>query len=178
MKKIKSPCDACGECKNPDSAFHSCKRWNQWFSQKWRGVNQQGARLILMKEQQKKTQGSNKKCSKKLFQTSRRIGQEAACAFCGKTFIIHQSNQIYCCMDCTRQAVRQKHRKVVSSKTCPVCGKQYIPNSGNRKYCSLECQRNQKKKRYELNTKSWDEVVKKCTEAGCSYGEARLKGII
>lgn len=78
-------------------------------------------------------------------------------------------------------------------KTCKICGNSFKPTYAAEKCCSDECKlknyertqaTNQErqawkaKKAKKPKPTDWSEIVRKCDEAGLTYGQAAARGII
>ena len=61
------------------------------------------------------------------------------CENCGEDFEPKNSNHIYCCVDCRKEANGFSNR--VPSRNCEGCGQSFSPRSSNHVYCSAECRR-------------------------------------
>lgn len=109
------------------------------------------------------------------------------CIGCGKEFIAHHKNELYCSAQCQEHACYLRNRpkkyckvcgseipyidgthnnycsetcrKLDKAKKCLECGNEFIPNSSSQKYCSRECAQNAQK----------DKTVYTCMECGKSF---------
>lgn len=82
--------------------------------------------------------------------------------------------------------------KQYKDKNCKVCGRLFTPKSSADKCCCDECKdynsKKQRADRYQLektqkrqakrHKTNWSEITSICKEAGLSYGEAVVKGVI
>lgn len=165
---MKSPCDSCRKCKNPDAAYIKCKRWRGWFGCIWRMVRRKGEYFAslsntgneeTLSEEQKHGQKTNLHklrescCGEEKNESEgvtdahkRRIGQYVNCQCCGKRFQLRAVNTIYCSDECrisARKRAREKaaaqHREEISNRICPICKKKFDPINNAQKYCSKKC---------------------------------------
>ena len=165
---MKSPCDSCGKCKNPDAAYIKCKRWRGWFNFVWRMARRKGEYFASLSnagngeaapEGQKHGQDTSLHESRESYceeeknepggatgAHKRRIGQYVDCQCCGKRFQLRAVNTIYCSDECrisARKRAREKaaaqRREEIGHRICPNCGKEFIPRDNAQKYCAKKC---------------------------------------
>lgn len=89
--------------------------------------------------------------------------KQRKCPVCGKVFYPRNTNQKYCCGDCSRMAKRNRQNGY-KTKKCPVCGRVFPAKNDQHKYCCYECRREAKIER-AIKEKT-ESKKKKCPVCG------------
>ena len=69
------------------------------------------------------------------------------CKYCGDAFVPRTLRQIYCSINCNREADKKRKRQRATErgahdkKSCPICSVIFVPKTSRDKFCSEKCRR-------------------------------------